>query len=88
MCLDLLPIITWDAEPVTKYRMCIFHLALSFHPSPLLTDMLSQSPSNLFNTLARQSILLLPVYKTLLELTSSNEAPPAPSLPRGLQEIV
>jgi len=35
--------------------------------------MLSQSPSDLFDTLPRQSILLLPVYKTLLEITSSND---------------
>jgi len=35
--------------------------------------MLSQSPSDLFDTLLRQSILLLPVYKMLLEITSSND---------------
>ena len=71
---DLLPIITTSAaEPATNYRMCVFRLALSFRPSPLLTDMLSKCPSNLFDPPPRQSTLLLPVYKTLLELTGSND---------------
>jgi hypothetical protein len=74
MCPNLLPIITtWAAESATKYHRCVFCLALSFRPSPLLTDMLYQGPSNPFDTLLRQSMLLLPVYKMLLKLTSSND---------------
>jgi translation initiation factor 3 subunit M len=42
-------------------------------PLYLYANFYSQSLSNLFNTLPRQSALRLPVHKALLELASSND---------------
>jgi len=72
---NLFPIIASStAESAAKYRMCVFHLALSVHVSyPYSAHIYPESLSCLFNTLPRHSALRLPVYKTLLELASSND---------------